>query len=110
MGSVMTAMGNLTAALESRRKSLEIFNQLAKADAGNVQAQQSLAISYMHLGELFGNPDSPNLSQRSEALKNYRAAIEILRGLKEADATDTKTQSTIDRINNLLQRLQLLSR
>ncbi|MBA3514350.1 MAG: hypothetical protein H0T77_08250 [Pyrinomonadaceae bacterium] len=46
MGNVMSAKGNLTAALESRRKALEIFSQLAKADPGNVQAQQSLAISY----------------------------------------------------------------
>jgi serine/threonine protein kinase/tetratricopeptide (TPR) repeat protein len=105
VGNVMTAMGNLTAALESRRKSLEIFNQLAKLDPGNVQAQQSLAISYMHLGDLFGNPDSPNLGQRNEALKNYQGAMEILKALKKADSTDTRTQSTIDRINSLLQRL-----
>lgn len=105
MGNVMIAMGNLTAALESRRKSLEILSQLAKADPGNVQARQSLAISYMHLGELFGNPNSPNLGQRTEAMKNYRAAMEILKALKEADPTDTKTQTTIDRINLLSQKL-----
>jgi len=105
VGNVMTAMGNLTAALESRRMSLEIFSRLAKADPGNVQAQQSLAISYMHLGDLFGNRDSPNLGQRNQALKNYQGAMEILKALKKADSTDTRTQSTIDRINNLLQRL-----
>jgi non-specific serine/threonine protein kinase/serine/threonine-protein kinase len=105
IGNVMIAMGNLTAALESRHKSLEILSQLAKADPGNVQARQSLAISYMHLGELFGDPDSRNLGQRTEAMKNYRAAMEILKALKEADPTDTKTQTTIDRINGLLQKL-----
>ncbi|CAN5656521.1 hypothetical protein BH20ACI3_BH20ACI3_14790 [soil metagenome] len=30
MGNVMSAKGNLTAALESRRKALEIFSQLAR--------------------------------------------------------------------------------
>jgi eukaryotic-like serine/threonine-protein kinase len=105
IGNVMIAMGNLNAALESRRKSLEIFNRLAKGDSGNVQARQSLAISYMHLGELYGDPDSPNLGQRSEAVKNYRAAIEILKALKEADPTDTKIQTTIERVNGLMQRL-----
>ncbi len=105
IGNVMIAMGNLTAALESRRKSLEIFSQLAKADPGNVQARQSLAISYMHLGELFGDPEYANLGQPAEALKNYRAAMEILKALKETDPTDTKTQTTIDRINGLMQRL-----
>jgi serine/threonine protein kinase/tetratricopeptide (TPR) repeat protein len=105
IGNVMIAMGNLTAALESRRKSLEIFSQLAKADPGNVQARQSLAISHMHLGDLFGNPDSLNFGNRTEATKNYRAAMDILKALKEADPTDTKTQSTIDRINGLMQRL-----
>ena len=104
IGNVMIAMGNLTAALESRRKSLEIFSRLAKADPGNVQARQSLAISYMHLGELFGDPDAPNLGQRTEATKNYRAAMEILKVLKDADPSDTKTQTTIDRINGLMQR------
>jgi non-specific serine/threonine protein kinase/serine/threonine-protein kinase len=105
IGNVMIAMGNLTAALESRRKSLEIFSQLAKADPGNVQARQSLAISYMHLGELFGDPDAPNLGQPTEATKNYRAAMEILKVLKDSDPTDTKVQTTIDRINGLMQRL-----
>lgn len=105
IGNVMIAMGNLPAALESRRKSLEIFSQLAKSDPGNAQARQSLAISYMHLGELYGNPDAPNLGQRSEATRNYRAAMEILKALKESDPSDTKTQTTIDRINGLMQRL-----
>jgi eukaryotic-like serine/threonine-protein kinase len=105
IGNVMIAMGNLSAALESRRKSLEIFSRLAKADPGNVQGRQSLAISYMHLGELYGDPDAPNLGQRAEATKNYRAAMEILKALKESDPSDTKTQTTIDRINGLMQRL-----
>ncbi|HVQ39722.1 MAG TPA: protein kinase, partial [Pyrinomonadaceae bacterium] len=105
IGNVMIAMGNLPAALVSRRRSLEIFSQLEKSDPGNVQARQSLAISYMHLGELFGDPDSPNLDQPAEAIKNYRAAMEILKALKEADPQDTKTQTTIDRIDSLIHRL-----
>ena len=105
VGNVMIATGNLTGALESRLKSLEIFSQLAKADPGNVQARQSLAISYMHLADLLGSPDSLNMDRRAEALKNYRLAREILTELKVADATDTKTQSTLDRINGLLHRV-----
>ncbi|HKO95758.1 MAG TPA: protein kinase [Pyrinomonadaceae bacterium] len=106
MGNVLVAMGNLTLALESRREALAIFRQLAKADPGNVQAQQSLAISHMHFADLFGDPDSPNLGQRDEAVKNYRVAAEILSSLKEGNATDTKTKSTLERIQGLLKRLQ----
>ena len=105
VANVMIATGNLTGALESRLKSLEIFSQLAKADPGNAQARQSLAISYMHLADLFGNPDSLNMDRRAEAVKNYRLAREILTELKKTDATDTKTQSTLDRINDLLKRI-----
>ncbi len=106
VGNAMVALGDLTGALESRRKSLEILSQLAKADPGNVQAQQSLAISYVHLADLLGNPDSPNMGQQIEALKHYRIAREILTKLKEKDSTNTKATTTIDRINDLLKRIQ----
>jgi hypothetical protein len=106
VGNAQVALGDLTGALANRRKSLEILNRLAKADPGNVQAQQSLAISYMHLADLLGNPGTSNMGQRIEALKNYRAAIEILTKLREKDATNSKTTTTIDRINGLLQRIK----
>ncbi len=106
MANVLVSMRNLQSALDSRREALAIFSRLAKSDPGNVQAQQSLAISYMHLGDLFGDPDLPNLGQRAEAVKNYRVAVEILSTLKEVNSNDTKTKTTLDRINGLLQRLQ----
>lgn len=77
IGNAMTALGNLNAALENRRNSLEIFQKLARSDSKNVQAQRSVAISYTHLGDLLGNPESPNLGKLSEALENYRKALEI---------------------------------
>jgi eukaryotic-like serine/threonine-protein kinase len=106
VGNIMFADGNLTAALENRSKSLEIFNQLAKADPGNVQAQLSLAISYTHLADLLGDPDARNMNHRTEALKYYRAAVEILRRLKTIDSTDAKINTTIERITGLIQRVK----
>ncbi len=88
IGNIMTAKGELREALESRRKSLEIFQRLVHADPQNVQARQSLAISYIHFGDVLGNFKTPNLGRQAEALKNYQLALEVLHSTNGADAKD----------------------
>ncbi|MCA1659371.1 MAG: hypothetical protein LC642_02345, partial [Verrucomicrobiaceae bacterium] len=103
MGNVQTAAGDLTAALENRQRSLEIFTRLAEADPKNVLAQRSLGISYLHLAELLGSPESPNLGRRSEAIGHYERALEILS--KTSEAHDAKVRARIELIQERLRRL-----
>ncbi|MDQ6861275.1 MAG: protein kinase, partial [Verrucomicrobiota bacterium] len=104
IANIQVASHELEAALESRQRSLEIFNDLAKADPKNVYAQRSLAISYVHLAELLGGPAEPNLAQREEAIGHYEHAAEIL--AKQADADDAKTRATTEEIREKLQKLR----
>lgn len=106
MGNVLKALGNFRSALESRRQSLEIFKRLAAADPKNRQAQHSLAISYMHLGDLLGDLDSLNPERRAEALKAYRRSMEILQTIISSDSANSKAQSTVDIIRDRIQSLE----
>jgi tetratricopeptide (TPR) repeat protein len=88
LGTAMSATGDLAAALSNRQKSLEMFRALLNADPQNVMAQHSLAISLLHLGDLLGNRDEPNLGRHDDARESYRQALAILEGINRADASN----------------------
>src|SRR3712207_1346806 len=89
---------------ENRQRSLEIFTRLAEADPKNVLAQRSLGISHLHLAELLGSPESPNLGRRAEALAHYERALEIFS--KSPEANDPKIRARIDLIEERLRALR----
>ncbi|MFN2508219.1 MAG: protein kinase [Chthoniobacterales bacterium] len=105
IGNVMTATGNLPAALENRQKSLQMFGDLVKADPNNTLAKHSLAVSRIHLGDLLGNPDVPNLGRRSEAGEQYREAIAILESINRADAANAATRRDLAEAQAKLEKL-----
>jgi tetratricopeptide (TPR) repeat protein len=84
LGAAMIATGDLEAALAHRQKSLELFRRLLEVDAKNVLAQHSLAVSHIHLADLLGDRESPNLGRTAEAAEHYRAAIALLDGINRA--------------------------
>jgi tetratricopeptide (TPR) repeat protein len=86
LGDAMVAAGNLDAALAHRQRALEMFRNLLQVDPQNVHAQQSLAISHIHLADLLGLPGAPNLGRAAEAAENYRRAIALLDGINRTDA------------------------
>jgi hypothetical protein len=97
---VLEAKGDLMGALESRRKSLVIFHRLVEADQQNVQAQQSLVLSYLHLGDLLINAKVGN---RVEAQQNYRMALEVLQHIGGADAAGSvKSQELLESVRQRL--------
>jgi tetratricopeptide (TPR) repeat protein len=104
---MMAAKGELKEALESRQRSLKIFQSLVQADPQNVQARQSLAISHIHLGEVLGHPETPNLGRTAEALENYRRASEILKASGDPKALDNvKTRETLKLIEQRISALR----
>ena len=86
LGDAMVAAGKLAAALDHRQKALEMFRNLLQVDPKNVHAQQSLAVSHIHLADLLGLPGAPNLGRAAEAEENYRRAIALLNGVNRTDA------------------------
>jgi hypothetical protein len=74
IGTVLTAQGNLPAALESFRVTLAVRERLAKVDPTNAAWQRSLSVSHEKIGlvlQLQGN--------LSGALESYRIAQAKLR-------------------------------
>ncbi len=106
MGNVLRSLGDLTGALGHRRASLEIFQRLAEADARNVQAQRSLAISYMHLGDLLGAPDAPNLNAPAEALQHYRTAQKLLEQTKSTEGPDARERGALGELTARIAALE----
>ncbi len=104
IGNVLAAKGRLKEALESRRKSLEIFLGLVKADPQNVHARQSLGFSYLHLGELWSNPDTPHLGRPDEARKNYLLARETFKQI-DGPGADVKTRDALQLIERRIAAL-----
>lgn len=107
IANTMSALGNLDAALENRRKSLEMFSNLLKADPKNAEAQHSLAISHILLADLLGDPDSENLGRRSEAFENYQHAAQILEALTRADAANEASRRNLTEVQRKLQKLSM---
>ena len=107
IANVLTSEGDLTGALESRQKSLQTFKNLVTADPENAQARQSLAISYVHLGDLLGYPDAPNLQRGPEASNAYQLALKTLSSSTEP--TEAKTRETLAIIHERIGSMEALS-
>ncbi len=105
MANILTAQNALEEALVRRKKSLAIFEQLLAADPRDVQSQVSLAISQIHLADLLGGPDGPNLQRPAEAMQSYRRAIEILRPLAEKNPPDATARRTLSEAREKLEKL-----
>ena len=106
LSEVQASSGDLAAAVQSARKSLDAFRQVAAAAAGDVAAQRSLAISYMKMGDVSGNPNFPNAGDAAGALASYRSSVEILQAVHTSDAKSTGIEQLIgvlqERIGTML--------
>jgi tetratricopeptide (TPR) repeat protein len=96
MGDVAVKLHKLQEAQQSYTQATDIFRDLWQRDAKNVQAQQSLAISYLHLGDLAGYPDQPNLGDPHGARRHYQEAQHLLQDLRRVDSTNARTVFLLD--------------
>ncbi len=105
MGMMSVKTGDLEEAAARYRRSRDIFEDLWQADSMNAQARLSLAISYVHLGDLEGYPEQPNLGRRREALQNYRTALGFIRQVYQRDPANTRTKFWLDLVQERLRTL-----
>jgi eukaryotic-like serine/threonine-protein kinase len=92
MGDVLAAMGDIRAAVDSARASLATFKSIAAAVPGDAAARQSLAISYIKLGDVLGNPNFPNAADQVGAIKSYESSLAIWQALQTADPSNAKVR------------------
>ena len=99
LSEVQSASGDVAAAVESARRSLSAFKTIADANPSDAAAQRSLAISYMKVGDVAGNPNFPNANDAPGALAHYRTSLEILQALHAAEPANTG----LERLTGVLQ-------
>jgi serine/threonine protein kinase/tetratricopeptide (TPR) repeat protein len=87
-------ISSLQGATEAReflaKKTLEHLDNLASEAAGDRQLQSELAIAYINLGNIQGNPYYPNLGDTNGALESYRKAEQLTELLSLLDPHDPK--------------------
>jgi non-specific serine/threonine protein kinase/serine/threonine-protein kinase len=107
IADVQGAVGDTTKAAETAKQSRAIFSELANGAAADDQAKLSLAISHIKVGDVLGNPNSPNTGDRTGAMESYRASASILEQLQASNPGDQKVRRFVgiihERIGSLLE-------
>jgi tetratricopeptide (TPR) repeat protein len=92
MCDAQAATGDTAGAVESQRRSLSIFKAIADAAPADAAARQSLAISYVKLGDVLGNANFTNSGDEAGAMQSYLASAQILESLYAADPANPRTR------------------
>ena len=98
VADVQGATGDAAEAAETARQSLAIFEEVANA-TGTDDAKLSLAISRIKVGDVLGNPNTPNIGDRDGAMQSYRASAELLEELHARKPADQKVRRSFGLIH-----------
>jgi len=99
MADVEAETNQVEQAVQSARKSLSIFQELAAAHPDSADAQRSAAISHLKVGDVLGNPNYVNFGDQKGAMENYQAAARILESLYSANSGDVRTRRFLGMIH-----------
>lgn len=100
-GSFEASLGDTSAALESRRKALEIRQTLAAANPQDIQNRRALAAGYQNLGKILRETnDSAN------ALEYNQKALEIYQSFAGENAGDAEFQRLLAKAYNAVGSVQ----
>ncbi len=106
IGEVLRNKGDLSGAVETNRKAVAVMEKLT-AHAPNAEVREALALSYVTLGDVLGNPYTANLGDTNGALESYRRALAIREKLMADDPANAEkgkwTAVSHQRVGNMLQ-------
>lgn len=100
-GSFEASLGDTAAALESRRKALEIRQALAAANPQDGQNRKALAAGYQNLGGIIRETNDSAV-----ALEYNRKALEIYRSLAAENPGDAEFQRLLGKAHNTVGTVQ----
>ena len=83
-------LGQLKEALDHFSRSVAQVEQLTRLDAANAGYQRRLMLAYSYLGDVLGNPNTPNLGNAAGAIEAYQRILGVARRLYEADPADQR--------------------
>jgi serine/threonine protein kinase/tetratricopeptide (TPR) repeat protein len=90
---------NLPGSTEARelvvKTALGYLDSLAREAGDDVALQQELAMAYIKVGDVQGNPFASNLGQPAAALESYRKALDLAQRPAAAEARDVRSLSTL---------------
>ena len=95
--SIRDLAGSTPARMLVVRKATQYLDRLAKDAAGNAALELELVEAYFRLGDLQGNPYSPNLGDPNGALATYRKAVAISERLVKAEPGNRRSQRYLAR-------------
>lgn len=90
---------NLPGSMPARQllvsRALEYLDSLSQESAGDLQLQSELAKAYEKVGDVQGNPQTPNIGDLKGALVSYNKAQAIRRRLLETDPNNLEKQADL---------------
>jgi eukaryotic-like serine/threonine-protein kinase len=109
ISEVLRNLGELTGAVESNRKAVKVMESVT-ARVPEPDTREALALAYVTLGDVLGNPYTGNLGDTQGALENYRRALSIREELRAADPANAERRkqeaTSHQRLGNLLQAIK----
>ena len=90
---------NLSGSMPARQllvtRALEYLDNLSQEASNDLQLQKELATAYEKVGDVQGNPQTPNIGDLKGALTSYEKAQTIRRRLLETDSENTENQADL---------------
>ena len=105
MGDMLVQRGALDAAQDRYRAARDLFRRLAEADPKNAQAQQLLAISYLHLGDLAYHASQPSLRAPALARVRFERTHAYLEAVHRLGSTSTHTRRLLELVRGHLREI-----
>ena len=84
------------------RRALEYLDRLSRDAAGDLELQREVAAAYAKVGDVQGNPYSPNLGDTRGALQSYEKARAIRQMLWERNPADSRAQGELADVLKLI--------
>jgi eukaryotic-like serine/threonine-protein kinase len=94
--------GNLEQSVVHARLALAEWRHLAAAKPSSVGATRAVAMSHIKLGDVLGNPNLPNRSDRAGATAEYRQALALLAAVPSDSLQDWNTRRLVALIHERL--------
>ena len=88
------------------KTALEYLNSLAQEASDDPALQRELALAYLKVGDVQGNPTNANLGDTAGALASYRKGLAIAEGLVTKHPADDQARRSLALIHEKLADLQ----
>jgi len=98
--------GSTPAREELVKSALEYLNKLAQEAADDPALQRELALAYLKVGDVQGNPTNANLGDTAGAMSSYRKGLAIVEGMVAAHPTDDQARRSLALVHEKLADLQ----